>query len=385
MNKLKDIDWEQVLAIHTYALSHGQGPSWKIAFNRLRDAWFTRLSIPSNKSAEFVLFRSLDRADYKMLFELIAGTVNAEKVVVQDYKPRSKIPDWRYFLTVFLHLPLIAEFKGYSLARRLYLYLQACPYIAVLKVIRKIGINKIVLFSDMQPADNLLAQYFRDRVTITLQHGLYVDYGDFETINRINYLNQPSRYFLAWGQDTANLIKRYHPDHIVEICGKPNLEEVSSNVRQGSDRYFSVIFDQNMFHEYNLRLLDIAYQVAEQTGQTINLRLHPWNDPADYPIKDEVLRDQPLVDSRFVIGHTTSMIYEMLRVGVAAFKLRSKEYALQTPDSLQFATVEDLIALQNQEMRPDQIRNIGMNYIDSCGLDSLQKYRSFFDRLASMS
>ena len=48
----------------------------------------------------------------------------------------------------------------------------------------------VVVFADMR-IDNAIAQSFKRRgiQTATLQHGLYVDYGNAETINRVNYEN----------------------------------------------------------------------------------------------------------------------------------------------------------------------------------------------------
>lgn len=386
MKALKDIDWEQVLALDAFSISNVNGPRLRTALSWLKRAWFTKLYIPTDRESDYLFFRSLNRDDYKKLFESVAGTVDSSKTMIQDFSSTSKAPSPLYVLVFLLYWSVFAKIKAPSFKYKVYLYLKACPYITVLRKIRKNRFKKLVLFADMQAMDNLLAQYFDDRITVTLQHGLYVDYGNSNTINTVNYQNQPSRYFLAWGRDTANLIQRYHPERKVRICGKPNLDESPKIESPESARYFSVIFDQNMFQEYNVKLLDLAYQVADKTGLKVNLRLHPWNNPEWYDIRsNDILMDRPLVCSEFVIGHTTSMIYEMLRIGVPAFKLKTKECALQTPESLQFESVEDLIALQQRGLGKDEIKKIGMNYIESCGQASLRQYRKFFTELAAPS
>jgi hypothetical protein len=379
--KLKKIDWNQVTALDSFVLHDAKIPKRTFAKHRLKASLFTRINISDGGEYEYLCFRSLERSDYKNLFELIVDTIDSPKVVVQDFTETGLWPNWQVILNILLNWQILFLVRAPSIAEKLYLYTRLCAYIVVLKKIRKISFNKLVLFADMQPIDNLLAQYYQHKTTVTLQHGLYVDYADSDTINTINYSNQPSHYFLAWGEDTKNLITLYHPDRKVVICGKPNINDAPAIRKPAAKPYFTVIFDQNMFHEYNLRLLDIAYRFAADNEMWINLRLHPWNNPKWYRIDENVvLSEQVLENSTFVIGHTTSMIYELLRMNVPAYKLKSDEFALDTPENLIFTDADELLKIHEANSNTD-FRQTGMNYIAFCGQGSLDRYGQFFASL----
>ena len=165
------------------------------------------------------------------------------------------------------------EYK--SRFEKIYIYLCALCYFRSIKIISKrIQFDYLVTFADMQPLDNILSQYANNNSlkTVTLQHGLYIDYKNYENINVVNYKNIVSKYFLAWGDDTNDLVKRYHSDIKIVVCGKP-IKKKDIKI----DNYFTVLFDQNIFHFYNKKLLALACELADKLDIGINLRLHPQN------------------------------------------------------------------------------------------------------------
>jgi len=382
LGRLKNIDWAKVIAIDAFVYASAPAPRRDFILRQLKRLFYSRIDVGPALTAEYLCFRSLERGDYKELFDLIVGTIPSSKVVIQDFIKPSSTLNIRMLLNLALNLPLLLKLKNLSIKPKVYVYCRMAFYRAVLQVVARIQFRKLLVFADMQPMDNLLLQAFPDRLSITLQHGLYVDYHDTDTINVVNYRNQLADYFLAWGQDTALLISRYQPGTKAVVCGKPNLAPKPESETGRDIDYFSVVFDQNMYEKYNMRLLEIANQFSELTGIKFNLKMHPWNNPARYVIdRARVIESRPLSMSKFVVGHTTSLLYELLRIGVPAFKLRSPEPALATPDEMQFEDVTELLTVTGRELSPEACIEIGRKYISHYSEESLAQYRAFFDSL----
>jgi hypothetical protein len=381
MNNLGSINWDQVIACDAHVFRTTPKPKWPFVRRNIKASVFVDFDINADQQVDFLCFRSLNRQDYKNLFDLIVATIDSPKLLIDNFSKRSSHPNLRVTIYLLFHWRIFFGLKSKSLAERIYVYIRACSYLDVLRKIERISFNKLLVFADMQPLDNLLTQYFSDKITITVQHGLYVDYKDSDTINTANYLHQPSKYFLAWGEDTRRLIRKYNPARQVVICGKPNIDRSRETEEMPDHDFFSVIFDQNIFQKYNVELLKAAYEFSDRTGMAINLRLHPWNNPESYQIDHtRVQSGLPLSKSSFVIGHTTSMIYELMREGIPAYKLRSKEFALATPDSIQFTDATDLMDLHKRSVDIN-FKEIGRNYISLRGEESLNAYRDFFRKL----
>ena len=115
----------------------------------------------------------------------------------------------------------------------------------------------------MQPVDNILVQYSKNKAitTITLQHGLYIDSSFFRNVNMVNYMNVTSDYFLSLGRDTEALIIKYFQDQSCDLRKPiPDIDNLET-----AD-YFTVIFDQNLFHEFNKKLLLIGMKYLKSWG-----------------------------------------------------------------------------------------------------------------------
>jgi len=379
LKKIDKIDWAQVTAIDAFEFRNAPTPRTVFLLRRLKQAFFLDINIESKGSAEYLCFRSLNRQDYKELFEQIIQSITKPKQVVQDYSEASAKPNPSIILNCIRYWRIFFRLQSRSLWERAYLFLRLAPHLLVLEKLKRKQFRTLIVFAEMQPSDNLIAQYFKDRITITMQHGLYVDYSEIETVNKVNYESQSAEYFLAWGNNTCELMNRYKPGRKIAICGKPNLYDLKGDRTPG--RFFTVIFDQPMFHSYNEQLLSIAYEYAERSNLKIYLRYHPWNNVSLYRIdKAKMINSQAIEDSDFAIGHTTSMIYELLRIGVPAYKLSSPEPALPTPPELLFCNSIELFRLTENRHLYD-FKTIGKEYISYCGEESISQYRSFFDKL----
>lgn len=332
----------------------------------------------SSPAPKYYFVKSLKRGDYDLLFHRISDQCNQPKASFDILERKGRLSLAQLFRCLVL-LPLSMKVRRNDWVHWLFMYFSLVKlYCAA----QKIPVNKdvnVVVFADMQPLDNLLVQQANrnKQQTTTLQHGLYVDYGstDETNVNIVNYLNAEAEHFLAWGESTARLIKRYHPEVQTYLCGKPTL--IAPDQLQAKD-YFTVIFDQNIFFMHNIELLKIAYAVADQLQLKVNIRLHP-NNKIEWVTIDptKTLVNEELNGSAFVVGHTSSLIYECMRIGVPAFRYKTHVPALDTSDSILFSSVEELQELLESSL--DTPAELAHGYIKDIGASAELNYRLYFD------
>lgn len=380
------IDFNQVLYADRYLLQQRKFLGRKRnLLSAIRQLFLTCFRFPDERKADFLFFRSLVRDDYRAFFhEVYTTVVSDRRIVVEDHVRDAKGIAPRAVLIFFLLLPRFFSFKADDIFERFYLYLRLCFYYRQLTAVSKMSFKHLVLFADMQPVENLLAQYFRQREknTVTLQHGLYVDYKDYATVNVINYLHQPSEYFLSWGVDTESLIKRYHCLRKVVICGKtsvnlsvPKVLLPSSSVSQDKS-FFTVILDQNIFEAYNKKMLGVMAEYANAQAMEMNVKFHPGNNRRNYMVPGVRFTESlPIERSRFVVGHTSSLLYEIMLLGIPAYKFDSTIPCVEFPSNLVFQTAEQLKKLT--EVVHD-FSAVAQQYISFSGEESKSRYRDFF-------
>lgn len=385
----KKINFDEVLFADRFTLElrKSRGRKWNL-LHALHELLFTRFNFPRRYEAEFVFFRCMVREDYKALMHSIASVIDDnEKIIIEDYLKKSSTFAPRAIIIFLKLLPKFFSFKAKNLYERLYLYLRLCFYYRHLVAISKFKFDIIVFFADMQPVENLLAQFYRDKgkKTVTLQHGLYVDYGSYETVNIINYLHQPSEYFLAWGRSTAELIERSGLHRKTVICGKPIviLKRKQEAPKQNIDKesYFSVILDTNIFEAQNVQMLKMLADYAHDNSIKMNVRYHPYNNTVFYEnLGLEYSADLSLENSTFVVGHTSSMLYEIMLLNIPVFKFDSLIPSLAFPREIVFDSLSRLNEVIS-ESNAINFKKLSTEYIAFYGEESLNKYANFFDDL----
>lgn len=380
------IKWEKVLDIEEYIYTSMSWKERKKALkNSLKFLFFSRPSIPDTQlTTDFLFVKVMQRADYNKLFNQIYSTCDDEKYALNiRYTPSKNIR--KYPLYIFIkYFPLLISKFTLNPVKSLYLLYKMIQYLEVYeKLNKRVNYTNLVVFADMQAIENLLVQTanLNGITTVTLQHGLYIDYTKMENINSVNYKNHVADFFLAWGNSTKALIEKFNPDSKVVICGKPiETEKLPS---QKSD-YFTVLFDQNLLKEYNQKLLEIAYVLHNKTELKVNIRFHPHNRKTAYNIKEAITYiDKELESSVFILGHTTSLIHELLRMGIPVFKLNSDIPALDIPKALTFSNAHDVEAiLKHYDLQKHNFVEDGQEFISFIGDESLDKYRNFFIELS---
>ncbi len=325
---------------------------------------------------DFLFLKSMKRDDYDQFFTDVYSQAPESKLyldirLIKTAKAKlngifSILKYSPYFFLCFIWFGNSAKYTFYKFIK----------YKRMQNILIKMNFKYLVVFADMQAVDNMIVQWAKlnNIKTVTLQHGLYVDYEDFKNINCVNYKNAVSDYFLAWGEETKELIKKYHPNITVKIVGKPI--QINDNYKSTGE-YFTVLFDQNIFEDYNKKILSSAYLVAKTMHLKVNIRFHPYNNRNNYSIEDNItLVNEPLNNSEFVIGHTTSMIYEVMRLGIPVFKLKTEIPSNQIDPIFLFENEDDLLKKLRITNQID-FSEKGKYYIDCFGEKSLLKYKNF--------
>jgi glycosyltransferase involved in cell wall biosynthesis len=372
------INWQTITKFDLYSFTANNNPN-RLVKSAIKGILSIDLDMPSKVDTRFLFIKTMIRQDYNEYFNKVYEQCSYEKEKSDIQLNFVQKPSYFKIIKVLVYLPIFFKIKGIDLRSKLYMYFKAISYISVINVASKYNINVLIAFADMQPIENLLIQFFKKngKQTITMQHGLYVDYTSFENINKVNYENVVSDHFLAWGNETRELIQKYHPNAKITVCGKP----IYLTPPKEKEPHFTVVFDQNIFKEQNRELIAIANEIARHIGLQINVRLHPWNNKAEYEFDEDIcVFDRSIESSQFVIGHTTSMIFECMRSGIPAYKYRTEIPANVIDERLKFSNADELLQCLENTKGFDFVE-AGKYYLQYIGEESLEQYRRFFDRL----
>lgn len=206
----------------------------------------------------------------------------------------------------------------------------------------------LLTYASMQPTDYLMTELFnlRGSQTVTMQHGLYVEYTKTDTINRINYTLQPATHMLAWGSYSMALIKKYNPRTILHDCGRPLIYVQ----RESAENLYRIVIclDQKIFEDENHEMISIVKEICDQPGSnySFSLRLHPQLNKRKYTDSFPKLDlDANLNQAWAIVGHTTTMIHEAVMSTIPTFRFISEAECVPFPGKYSFKTSEELKGL----------------------------------------
>ncbi len=385
-SELTGIDLEQVLSADVFSLRKIEDPvALKNYFNAVfKDLVHHFYIFPNVQACDFLCVRSLVRDDYKNLFHSIVNQIERHDVIIfEDYKKYSV--DFNINASKFLvkNIHLMKSINEDNKIKKACLYVRLCSYLLLLNACKKINFSVLVVFADMQPAENLITQFFKlkGKKTVTLQHGLYVDYGGFETVNVINYENHIAEYFLAWGECTGSLIKEYHDLSKVVICGKPQVFMAADVFTKIERKYIYIILDQKIYDSINFDLINLANDLARERGLVIKVKFHPQNDKNKYfKAFNYISEGGGLEGAEFVLGHTSSLLFEAMVLGLKVYIYRTSAPCLYAPGNITFSCADGLrLAIKCGVLTQEQVKY----YISDTGKDSEIRYKLFFNDISS--
>lgn len=324
----------------------------------IRDKWLGHLlrfdcKLPPIEKVDFLFIRSLVRDDYSSLVQSIVEQIDStySVAVVSDYNAPKNSINLEISSLFSNYSSLIQFMSGERKLEKQCLYIRFIHYLYIIRKLFLYAPKVLIAFADMQPIENLAVQLFKMKniKTVTLQHGLYIDYGDMDTVNVVNYKNHVSDYFLAWGENTGRLIKKYHQRANVIDCGKPiifGLPTVKElPVSRQEPRDILVVTDQKIFDEQNFAMLDAVCSLSEQVGCKVYVRFHPSNNKQLYKARFPQLIELKFIKQNFlVIGHTTSMVYEAFTVGYPTIRYASDIPSLNWNPKNEFLSKDELLA-----------------------------------------
>ncbi|BFM20134.1 hypothetical protein [Gilvimarinus japonicus] len=330
------------------------------------------------KTTKTVFYKSMTRADYDLLLDKIAGTTDNPIIDLRQTSNSLNGELIRYIKKNYHHSKIVRENNPYlNQALRIKLLTYCFLFSKTFK-----NTNRAIFFSDMQGAENFFCQALKlcKIPTATLQHGLYVEYFDDDNINIVNYKNHVADFFLAWGDCTANLIHKYRPDSKILVVGKPTLEPKTFNNQSSETGRILIATDQKLFDQQNIDMISIVLSAIPKELQKIVIKLHPSNEKAMYTAKFPKVKfiEKVPEDISLVVGHTTSLLYEMLSQGYKVLRYRTEVESIYFPPEAEFDS-EDRFKKARGSASSNETNKGSKYYIKYLGQESLDHYKNFLD------
>lgn len=371
--------YKDALSVLMWVLSFKTNVQKRDHLKALRQDFLTSEYVLPTTGDGYVLFmRSLGREDYASMFGAIFNScTSVPKTYLMSFK-KTKV---KHNIKAAAYLEENIDLEDWLEVRdpldRQCAFVMLLSFCYLLEFYSEVKFRAIVTFSDMQPIENLFANYFRSKgiPTVTLQHGLYIDYGGYKTINCINYMNHASDYFLAWGENTAKLILAYHSRAKIAICGKPSFFQGTPCPTKSGRRSVLVALDQEIFIKENYVMFGVASEYAKKHGYAVMVRFHPSIDKSaffrDFP---NVVESISLIDADIVVGHTTSLLFEALALSKRVVQYKTNIPTIDLPVALQF---NDLHGFERAAAVPIEAEP-AKSYFSAIADDSRQRYAAFF-------
>jgi hypothetical protein len=223
------IDWTPILRYEYYLLAATDKRPLGFARQLWREwkrLFRSKAVISQQPEAKVLFFKSMPRSDYNTFFRSVFECCP---------EPNKRYVDFQLERCKFINLRAlrIAIGRSFYIWRmmdcrwpgKLWLFPRLVRYLEFQQSAEALTCAWVVVFADMQPYDNLLVQTLKASGTesVTLQHGLYVDYTEQDNINTINYKNVVSDYFLSWGEDTTAPLQLETDISLFGYSAKPSL------------------------------------------------------------------------------------------------------------------------------------------------------------------
>ena len=327
-----------------------------------------------------VFLKSYSRPDFNLLFNTIFQSIDGEKEKV-DFKYRYRLNVQAlllYFKEIKLFFVLLKQGGFFGVA----LYSQFIYLISILKKVNRIETSYLTIFYETYPLENIIAQYYKQGGVkiISLQHALFVE-KEYPSPDALNYHGLISDFYLAWGSETEELLKKYNPNLNVCICGKPVIFGNTSKPSIGKNRILSVILGYDDQIEYNKILIDVGKEFCLQRNHDLNIRFHPKSDRRLYR---DLLDKEMLINSEvssIAIAHNTTALFELMALGCKVAKLFSNESSNKIKNKAILFNNSRELSKTFSDLNEEDFLEISKYYIAHSFSHSIEKYREFYNCL----
>jgi hypothetical protein len=372
---------EQLLPFQCWFVKHRfeQVGCWKLlrhVFVSLFRVVFWEVVLPITDEGEkggVLFFKSLFREDYNRLFRNVAETwpdrkricelngyeiLNTRSSEFSPVKMRKAVQRFSWLLmeaslglgtwwnAMHLHGPLVGT----------WLWIQTLKLALLCRRVLGSSPEVVVVFAEMHDLDRMLSWFcLRKKIPcVTLQHGLYTEYTQTETVSRLNYQPEFITHFLAWGENTSELIKKYNPSVNVVICGKPDKPTVLQSADAAPIYDVILIMDQNTFEKENREMLKILREVVLESDLRLGIRFHPQNLRDTYDTTGfKVLEPNDNATASCYVGHTTTLLMDLLQGGARLCRYASSAESLIQDPEIEFQTamkLKELLAMKAEKV-----------------------------------
>ncbi len=293
-----------------------------------------------------------NRKDHLELFNKSIEAFSKKELILIDcfeYKNKKSILKYSLnFPNIFLIIKLMRLFKKNKLKKILnknYHFFIARTYLRHQEIrqfeniLNKFNPRAYIAFcSQASEGDAILTLLAKKRniPSFTLQHGLIVDYPNFQPMELLKE-NLISDYNLIWGNTTYKTLKTYAPSSQFIIVGNPKYSEIFENKKDSFNPKKCVIFfpvptddastNENMakiINQFAKKHLDIIFEPS----------VHPFDNLENYKklmdaknihfVSSDIPIQKRIEESDFIILHNTTIAMEALRYGNPILRFEDK-------------------------------------------------------------
>lgn len=356
--------------VYTYYKNQEQRTEKEIKLFILKSLFFKDNFPINGKKGGILVSFFMPRKDHRELVYKTIESIPKEDITLLDcYDYKQKNPFWRSSIrlpNIFLLWKLFRLFKKNNLKKILgkrYYFFIARTYLRYKeinqfgKIFEKYAPKAHLAFcSQASEGDAILTLIAKKNniPTFTLQHGLIVDYPQFQSVEILKE-NIISDYNLIWGDTTNEILKKYVPSSKLIIVGNPKYSELIINKDEKFNPKKGVIFFPVLSRDVstNQIMAKVINNFAKKHPEiTFELSVHPFDSLENYKeimnskninfVASDIPINQRIAESDFMILHNTTIAMEALRYGKPIFRFKDKNLVSLWENEDTFKNEKDL-------------------------------------------
>jgi len=349
-------------------------------------------------SKDNIFFMSDKRSDYIGFFNEVYNQCNYSKGILEI--TRIKTINLSNYILLIKNIKLLFKINKkellkiakecleldlsrvkFGLLEKLYIYSNLISLFEFESLIDNLKCKRnIIVFADTKPLEGVLVKKANSKGinTITMQHAIFSDNLNLQSVNILNYLNVPSKNILVWGTMTKALFLKYNPKLNIHVLGNPILRNIEKAIKENT---IGIVLDIPEMFAYNQKLIDIVCNIAIEHNKVIIIRKHPADIKNKYVINyNNILFNKNLDEAYFIVGHTSTMVFTYLSQGCKVLQYRSDLIYNRLSESLTFENIKELRSkIKNIESL--DFSNAVKRDITYIGEESKILYKQFFDKI----